>query len=275
LTAPKPFCYFLTMKKILPLLPLLLSGILFSSPCPGAEPEMSGLQPIPPNGVFSTFGAQVIEEGKTAVSLSVERASEPSFYRLSTHIGYGFGEGIELSLSVPYIIDGTDGLEDTAIGLKHRFFSEGKYGPSVAYLLTASLITGRDELSADGHLGAGLAISKRVGPVEGHVSAIYSTPGKSELKDQFVFSAGFDFSAAHNFKILGELYGKKSYYSKDVDQLELRLGYRFLLGEGTFATLGAGIDLKDGSPQYRVIFSLSGVFPKEKRPVKKVYEEAD
>lgn len=238
--------------------------------------EVSGLQPVPPNGVFSIFSADTIKKTKTATSFSTEMVEEPDFYRFSLALAYGAGEDIELNLNVPYRYEWegrVDGLEDTAFGFKHRFFKEGKYGPSVAYLLTASLISGKEDFSTDGHVGAGIAFSKRVGPVSGHANFIYTKPGDSDLEDDITFGAGFDFSAAHDFKLLGELYGKRSYYSSEIDKVEMRVGVRLSAGEYFFTTMGIGFDLKDSTPEYRLMLSLTMLYPEDKKTVKKAYEE--
>ena len=238
--------------------------------------EQSGLQPLAPNGVFSTFGAASLEEGKVAGAVMFEKASEPNFYRYSGHFAYGVTDNFEISLSIPYVSEWQrkkSGFEDIALGVKHRFFTEGKYGPSVAYLLEAAFVDGRSDFSTDGYVGAGLIVSKRVGPVTGHFNFIYSVPGDSGLEDQIVLTGGFDFAAAHNFKILGELYARKSYYDPEFDKLEARFGYRFLTRENFFTTIGVAFDLKDSTPEYRVLLSFTAVYPEEKRVIRKVVEE--
>ncbi|MDP2166760.1 MAG: transporter [Thermodesulfovibrionales bacterium] len=267
------------MKKYgLFLFSLLASGFFLAGTSSAAAFESSGLQPVAPYGVFSTFSADGLKQGKAAASVSLEKGSEPDFYRYSAHIAYGFANNVEFSMSVPYVSEWEkkiSGFEDMAVGIKHGFFTEGRYGPSVAYIVTGSFGSGRDEFSTDGALGVGLVVSKRVGPVSGHANLIYSTPDKSSLRDNVAFAAGFDFSVAHNFKILAELYGKKSYYSSEIDQLEARFGYRFLTRENIFTTIGAGFDIKDRSPQYRVMLSVTVACPKEKRVIRKVFEEGE
>ncbi len=51
-------------------------------------------------------------------------------------------------------------------------------------------------------------------------------PGKGRLEDEVSFLAGLDFAAAHNFKLLAELYCRKSHFSNKVDTIEGRVGYR-------------------------------------------------
>jgi hypothetical protein len=211
-------------------------------------------------------------KGKAAFALSAERSGEPNFWRYSTHLAYGITDSVEFSASIPYVDNSTSGLEDIAFGVKHRFFDEGKYGPSLAYLFTFSVASGVDDLSTGGRAGGGLILSKRVGPVNGHANLFYALPFDSAFKDEMRFSAGIDFSAAHDFQILGELYGRSSHFSDELDQLEARFGYRFMIGEQTFTTLGAGFDIKDQSPEYRIIASLTWIFPREKKTIMRIYE---
>ncbi len=140
---------------------------------------------------------------------------EPDFYRFSLKSAYGISDKLEFNLTVPYVyhyFDEKNGLEDIAAGFKYRFYDEGKYGPSMAFLLNASIPSGDDEISSDGRVGAGLIVSKRVGPFNGHLNFFYEKPGSASLKDEISLLGGVEFSAAHNFKILSEIIVKKSYY---------------------------------------------------------------
>ncbi|MEW6675680.1 MAG: hypothetical protein AB1348_06750 [Nitrospirota bacterium] len=238
--------------------------------------EITGLQPIAPYGVFSTFSAESLSRGKAAFSAGVEMAIEPDFYRFLFETAYGITDNLEFNMTVPYIhkwMDTKDGGEDIAFGIKHRFFDEGRYGPSIAYILNVSIPSGRDEFSTDGRFGGGLVISKRVGPLNGHANLFYEKAGTGKVHNEVSFAAGLDFATAHNFKILAELYGKKSHYSKKLDFLESRVGYRIKTTDSIYTTLGAGFDLKDRSPEYRIIFSVTFSSPPEKKKIDKVYEE--
>jgi len=238
--------------------------------------DIKGLQPIAPYGVFSTFSADSLQKGKFAFGISAEKSVEPDFYRYLFQYAYGITDKTEFIATIPYIDrwgNEQSGFEDIAIGIKHRFFDEGKYGPSIAYIINASVSSGRDEFSTDGGVGAGIVISKRVGPVSGHVDVFYEKAGSGKSKDEINFAAGFDFSAAHKFKILGEIYGRKSHYSSDIDQLEGRFGYRFMTTDYIFTTIGVGTDLKKRNPEYRILFSIGVILPVEEKTIKKIYEE--
>jgi hypothetical protein len=169
--------------------------------------------------------------------------------------------------------DSTDGFEDIALGFKHRFFDEGKYGPSLACILNTSIPSGREGFSTDGRFGIGFIVSKRVGPVKGHVNLFYEKPGKRSLEDELSFLAGLDFAAAHNFKILAELYCKKGHDSGKIDSVEGRIGYRIKTTDFIYTTFGVGFDLKNRNPETRIMFSVSFLLPPEKKEVKKIYEE--
>ena len=261
------------MKKYL-LLPFILMILPFHKDSYGFD--ITGLQPTPPYGVFSTFSAESLPKGKVALSADAEILFDPDFYRFLFKTAYGITDTIELNVTIPYIYkwaDSIDGFEDIAIGLKHRFLDESKHGISVAYILNASIPSGRDEFSTDGCFGGGLIVSKRVGPVNGHVNFFYEKPGKSSLHEEMILAAGLDFAAAHNVKILGELYSKKGYDSKELDSTELRVGYRIKASDIIYTALGIGFDIDSKDPRYRILLSVSFFLPYEKKVIKKIYEE--
>jgi len=237
--------------------------------------EISGLQPLAPNGIFSTFSTSSLTRGTVAFSTDFELSVDPDLYKFFLKGAYGITDRIELNMNVPYIFgsDTPDGFEDIAIGLKHRFFNEGKYGPSLAYVVTASLPSGTDEYSTDGRLGAGLLLSKKVGPVNGHVNLFFVVPGRGEFDNEVALLAGLDFAAAHNFNILAELYSKTSFKTGKVESVEGRIGYRIKTTESVYTTVGAGFDFKNRNPETRFMFSVTFVPRSEKKQIKKIYEE--
>lgn len=245
----------------------LLPGISYGS-------DIKGLQPVDPYGIFSTFSTETPDKGRAAFSVGAEISIEPDFSRLVFKSAYGLTHNMELDMTVPYVFgtDSTDGFEDVAIGFKHRFFDEGKYGPSLAYVLNVSLPSGHDDLSTDGRYGAGFIVSKRVGPVNGHLNLFYEMPGTGELDEEISFLAGMDFAAAHNFKFLAELLCRKSHDSKKVDLIEGRFGYRIKTTDFIYTTFGAGFDLKNRTPETRLMFIVTFLSQKEKK-IKKIYEE--
>jgi hypothetical protein len=236
--------------------------------------ELKGLQPVDPYGVFSTFGTESFAKGKVAISTGAEASLDPDLYRFIMKTAYGISDIVELNMTLPYLFgsDVRDGFEDAAIGVKHRFFEEGKYGPSMAYIVNVSLPTGSERLTTDGRYGAGLIVSKRVGPVNGHMNFFYEKTGTKKLKNEVTFLAGLDFSAAHNFKLLSELVVRKSHDSSDIDLIEGRLGYRIKTTDSIYTSFGAGFDFKRRDPQTRLMFTVTFVTPPEKKKIKKLYE---
>lgn len=237
--------------------------------------DLKGPQPLPPYGIFSTFTAEGLRKGKSGIALGIEVSRQPDYYRIINNFGYGITDDIEFDLTIPYVSgwqNDIDGFEDISLALKYRIIDEGRYGPSMALLVAASPDTGRKEFSTDGSLLGGLIVSKRVGPFSGHINALYSRPLSSRFDDEVTIAAGVDFAASHNFKLLSEVYGKKS-YSGRFDHVEFRLGYRIITAENLFTTLGMGFDLKNRTPEYRLIFSLSYIFPPDKKGIKRIYEE--
>jgi len=238
--------------------------------------DISGIQPLAPNGVFSTFSADSLEKNKISVEIVAEKSVEPDFNRFTAKAAYGLSDSIELNLTIPLVShysDQENGLEDIAVGFKHRFYDEGKYGPSIAYMLNASVPSGADALTSNGRVGAGLIVSKRVGPFSGHVNLFYERPGTSRLDDEIYFLGGIEFSAAHNFKILSEIIVKKNREEHKNNRVEGRFGYRIKTTEYIYTTVGAGLDMKARSPEYRIFLSVNFTMPKEKQKIRKFIEE--
>jgi hypothetical protein len=237
--------------------------------------DISGLQPLAPNGVFSTFSAESLQKNKASVEIGTERSVEPNFYRFSLKAAYGITDNMELNLTVPYVYhfaDGINGLEDIAVGFKHRFYDEEKYGPSLAYLLSASIPSGADALTSEGRLLAGLIVSKRVGPFSGHVNLFYERPGTASLHDEIYLLGGIEFAAAHNFRLLSEIIVKKNHEKNKENQIEGRFGSRIKTTDYIYTTFGIGFDMKARSPEYRLFMSVNFTTSKEKR-IKKLIEE--
>ncbi len=252
----------------------MLFILFFPKVSPGFD--IAGLQPTPPYGVFSTFSAESPPEGKIALAADAEILFEPDFYRFLFKAAYGITDNIELNVTIPYIYkwaDRVDGFEDIAFGLKHRFLDETRYGPSIAYILNASIPSGRDDFSTDGSFGGGLIVSKRVGPIKGHFNVFYKIPSKGSLNEEAILSAGLDFAAAHNMKLLAELYAKKGFDSKEFNSTELRVGYRVKVSDILYTSVGAAFDIATKDPEYRLLFSVSFLLPPEKKIIKKLYEK--
>jgi hypothetical protein len=240
--------------------------------------DIAGIQPLAPDGVFSTFSTESLPKNKVSLELSLERSREADFYRTSVKGAYGISDNLEFIASVPYVFnfeDSLDGFEDIAIGFKHRFYDEGKYGPSLAYLLTASLPVGREEFTTHGRAGIGLILSKRIGPFRGSFNLFYVKPGKGKLQDEVAFSSGIEFSATHNSMILAEFLAKKSHFTSEYDQLEARLGYRLRTTDSLYTTIGAGVDLKNRNPEYRLLLTITFTNAKEKKKIKRIVEEEE
>jgi hypothetical protein len=268
---PENFLLRLTMRKcfIFFILPLLF---LYEN---AYGLDVKGLQPVDPYGVFTTFSAESLPKGKVAFSAGAEISIDPDYYRSIVKTAFGITDTFELMMTVPYDFgsDIADGFEDIAIGIKHRFFDEGKYGPSLAYILNVSVRSGAEHLTTDGRYGIGLILSKKVGPVNGHLNFFYEEPGTKSLDEELSFLAGLDFAAAHNFKFLAELYCRKSHESEKIDLAEARIGYRVKTADLIYTTFGVGFDLKNRDPETRVMFSVTFLSPKEKKKIQKIYEE--
>ncbi|MEW5744118.1 MAG: hypothetical protein AB1805_01580 [Nitrospirota bacterium] len=257
------------MKRLVVLLLLLLS---FTA----AEAfEVKGLQPLPPFGVFSTFSAESLRQNKVGLGITVERSNDPDFYRTIAHLAYGLHDRLEFNFTLPYITDWedrVDGFEDAQFGIKHRVMDEGDVYPAVAYMLTVAPPSGRDEFTTEGGVGAGLLLSKKIGPFKGHFNLLYTKPDDGDLHEEYAVNVGAELAVAHNSKVLAEVVGKKNFFKNKIDLLEWRLGYRIATTESIFTTLGAGFDIKNRTPDFRLMFSVSIILPKEERPLQRIYE---
>ena len=100
-----------------------------------------------------------------------------------------------------------------------------------------------------------------------HANALYTSPGDDDLLDDIRGSLGFVFAADHNFNLLAEVLARKSYYSRSLDQAEARMGYRFLYAHRVYSTLAVAMGIDDKGPDYRIILSISLLFPKKKMSV--------
>ena len=266
------FCYVLKMKKCFFFIALIL---LYTENTYSFE--LKGLLPVDPYGVFSTFSTESLPQGKVAVATGLEVSDSPDLYRFILKSAYGISNTVELNLTLPYEFgsDVKDGFEDFALGVKHRFFEEGKFGPSLAYIVTVSLPTGSNQLTTEGRYGAGFLVSKRVGPFNGHMDFFYEKTGSGEFHREVIFLTGFDFAVAHNFKLLSELDIRKSHDSKKVDLIEAKIGYRIRTTDSIYTTFGAGFDLKNRHPQTRLMFTVTFLSPTEKKKIQRIYEEEE
>jgi hypothetical protein len=213
-----------------------------------------------------------------SAEVSLERSREPDFYRVMIKGAYGLSDNLEFLITAPYVLhfeDTVDGVEDIAFGFKHRFYDEGKYGPSLAYILTASIPSGREELSTDGKVGLGLILSKRIGPFRGSFNLFLARPGRGDLEDEISLASGIEFAATHSSIVLAEFLARKGHYSDEYNQLEARLGYRLKTTEVLFTTIGAGVDFKNRSPEYRLLLTVTYTNAKGKKRLKRVIEEEE
>ena len=238
--------------------------------------DTKGLQPLSPYGVFSTFSAESLNQNKIGIGIGFEKSGKPNLYRSIFQLSYGLHDRLEFNATVPYVRDreiGIDGLEDMSFGFKHRIMDEGKYNPAIAYILSVSVPSGREGFSTDGSIGAGLLITKKIGPFKGHVNAIYSNPDRSDLQDEYKLNVGAELAVSRDSDILAEIVGRKNYFKNKIDLLEWRLGYRIATTENIYTSIGAGFDIKNRTPDYRLMFSVSIILPKEKRVIQKIYEQ--
>jgi len=238
--------------------------------------DEKGLQPLSPFGIFSTFSAETLKQNQVGFELGAEKSVDPNFYRAFFQFAYGLHDRFEIDMTLPYVLgyqNGAYGMEDFNLGIKHRILDEGTYTPAIAYMLTVSAPSGRDEFSTNGSVGGGLILTEKIGPFKGHLNALYSKPQEEGLKPEYLLNMGAELAITHDSKFLTELVGRKNYYKPTLDLLEWRVGYRIATTDNIFTTIGAGFNIKERAPALRLMFSVSIILPKEKKPVEKIYEE--
>lgn len=252
------------MKSII----LAIILLLFTTNNVFASFDIKGLQPLPPYGVFSTFSAETLKQNQIGIGIGFEKSSEPNFNRAIFQLAYGLHDKFEFNLTTPYIFhvkDGSSGFEDFSMGVKHRLIGESKYSPGFAYILMVSANSGKQEFSTGGSFGVGLILTKKVGPFKGHLNFIYNKPEESSLKDQYLLNFGSELAVTHNSKVLAEITGRKNYFRNKLDLLEWRLGYRIKTADNVYTTIGTGFDIKNRTPDYRLLFSIGIILPKQER----------
>jgi len=248
---------------------LLLSTFAFAF-------DVKGTQPLSPYGIFSTFSAESLKQNKVGIGLTFEKSKEPDFYRTLFQLAYGLHDKFEINVTLPYVADWEhkmDGFEDASLSVKHRILDDGIYIPSIAYMLNVSAVSGKEVFSTNGVLGGGLLFTKKIGPFKGHLNMLYSKPGNSLLKDEHSLNLGAELAVTHNSKLIAELAGKKNYFKNKIELLEWRLGYRIATTDNIFTTVGAGFNIKNRTPDYRLLFSLSFILPKDKKAIQRIYED--
>lgn len=237
--------------------------------------DVEGLRPLPPNGVFSTFGADSLKQNSIGVCLGFEKSVKSGYYRTTGQIAYGLHDRFEIDVTVPYDFaweNHVSGLEDANFGIKHRILDEGMYYPSVAYILEISTPSGDDAFSTHGQHGAGLVLTKKIGPFKGHLNLFYNKPLRSDLNEQYNVNLGAELAVTHDSKVIAELVGRKQYFSNQIDLLEWRLGYRIATLENVYTTIGAGFNMRNNASEYRMLFSVSFILPYDNKKVEKIYE---
>jgi hypothetical protein len=238
--------------------------------------DTEGLRPLPPYGVFSTFSAESLQQNNVGISLGLEKSSEPNFYRSTLQLAYGLHDRFEIDMTLPYIENydnRINGFEDANFGIKHRVLDEGLYYPAIAYMLTVAAPSGSDEFTTNGEHGAGLLFTKKIGPFKEHLNIFYEKPGSQDLQYQYNINLGSELAITHDSKFIAEVVGRKDYFKNKIDLLEWRVGYRIATLENLYTTLGAGFNIERRTPDYRLLFSISIILPKEKKKLQKIYEE--
>lgn len=242
--------------------------------------DRKGFSPTAPFSVFSTFSAESPKKKQVAIDFGFEVANNPDIERTNLNISYGLTNNLEIITNLPYNLSyknsGDDaGAEDINLGFKHRIIDETTYIPAFAYMLYIAGDIGKEEFSTEGGAGGGLILTKKIGPVKVHGNVMYFHPNREDLKETWNINLGSELSVSYNSSILFEIIGRKAIDKDKIDLLEWRLGYRVKITDCSYTTVGAGFDIKDRSPDLRLMFSISVVLPGEKQKLKRIVEDSD
>jgi hypothetical protein len=240
------------MRRIAALVALLLGPFSAAHSVEFPLPE-----PVAPYGVFWAHSARSLPKGEAAVALGLQYAREPNFHLWSFRCSYGLRDNLEVALGLPYMDAPEDsGPQGLSLSLKWRPLEESTLGVSLALLAVGFVSLGQEQLDRQGGLGGGLALSRRLGPFRGHLNALWISPARDGLHEEWDLIGGLDFSASHRLRLLGEVLLRSTHESNDLDALELRLGYR-VVSEDFLSTVGLGVDLKNRQPEYRLMLTVA------------------
>ncbi len=245
------------MKKI-----VLFLAVLMVLPVQAmAAANLGGYTSPSPFRVISTISNETPDIGEFVVDFSIEQSAEPDYYRYMARLAIGMWENLELGVNVPYFEGNSSSFENVTFGAKHRLLDESRHAFSGAYVLSFAVPVREDANSTDGAGGVGIVLSKRVGPVQGHLNFSYNEQLDRDLNDEWCTSMGFEFSAARGLKVLAEIYTIKPMHNNEDSYLsEARFAYRFEGDDNLFAMVGVGVGLTRESSDYRFFASISKLF---------------
>jgi hypothetical protein len=253
------FLLFSRMKKVVFFLMVLCASL----PLEAYAASIDDYTSPAPYGVITTLSADTPEMGRSAVGFSIEQSGSPDYYRYAARLAYGVKDDLEFGVNVPYFHGTLSSFENFVFGAKHRVLDGRKHIFSGAYVLSMAVPVVSDLNTTNETITMGAIVSKRVGPVMGHLNASYTNELGDRYDDEQRAGAGFVFSAARGLQVIAEVYGMKSLASKGFDMKEARFAYRFVEDGGLFSTVGVGVGLNDTSSNYRFFASVSILFPRE------------
>lgn len=220
--------------------------------------SLEGYTSPAPYRVVSVNSDDTIAAGEFAAGFSIEQSSSPDYYRYEARLATGIRDNLEFGLNIPYHHGDSSSLENATFGVKHRVLEEGRSFLSGAYLLSMSTPLRSDVNSTQVATGAGVILSKHLGPILGHLNVSYIEQLDPAIDDEWHTGAGFEFSAARGLRVLAEIYATKPRDS-DADFVfsEARFAYRFESEGDLYSMVGVGVGLEDQSTNYRIFASVS------------------
>lgn len=256
------------MKKVFV---FMLLFVIFT-PSMGQAFDYFGYRSPAPFGVFSVMSTRTPLEDRYSLGVSFEKTESPDYYRYAFQLAAAPRDGIEIGLSAPYVQATDKGFEDLSLGLKHRILGRPERGLSFAYFLGAGAPLRADAYSTEGGITAGAILSDKLGPFKSHLNVLHIGHADDDMKNEVSVGLGFAFAAARGLSVLAEFYGRKFSSDDDLSMKEARFGYRFSDEEGFYTTIGIGIGMNSGTPDFRIIASIARLI--FERDVEIIEEEA-
>lgn len=230
----------------------------------------SGLALAGPPLLTSDTGTPGDGHWEINVGLSGEKTS--SHFQLDVQaldLNYGLGERIQLKYELPWIFsrpeggETRDGIGNSVLGIKWRFFDEERQGIAVSTYPQVEFNTSNSSVDK-GLVDKGpkyilpLEIEKKIGPVNvnGEVGYIFN-PGND---NQWFYGLAFGYKTSQRFELVGEIFGvASSDFNWDSHDLIANLGFRWNLINWLSLNVSIGRSLHAPAGNERTFLFYSGL----------------
>lgn len=230
----------------------------------------SGLAQAGPPLLTSDTGTPGDGHWEINVGLSGEKTS--SHFQLAVQaldLNYGLGERIQLKYEFPWIFsrleggETRDGIGNSVLGIKWRFFDEDRQGIAVSTYPQVEFNT------ANSSVDKGLAdkgtkyilpfeIERKIGPVNitGEVGYIFNP----ENENQWFYGLAFGYKTSNRIEWVGEIFGvSSSNFDWATHDLVFNLGFRWRLNKWLNLNTAAGRSLHAVTGNEKTLLFYTGL----------------